>query len=250
MRQARHLFSFTSTTPSSAALVDRTRWAGGDARRVEAVVADARQVVEDDPLELGHLLADVLRHILQVRVVPGVDLRPAQVVVPVGAGPDLHRLAGHQRDGRGGGLVVAGRRVEQVPVAEGERLVVILEGGQRRVIEQLEQAAELRMEAQAQLAVLVDPAAAVFVLIFPLGRIPRSRPRLDVVPPHILGALAVGPKVLARNRASMAPDALIQMKEHAHVRPYVHGPPSVSPAGRCGGRRRRCRGSRRSDPSS
>ena len=211
------------------ALVDGARRAGRHARRVEAVVADARQVVEHDPLQLGHLLADVLRQVGHVRVVLGVDVRAAQVVVPVRAGLDVDRLAGDLGDGDGGRLVVAGRRVEQILVAEGERLVVVF---QRRAARGCRTASSGRRAssagAGAGLAVLQLPAAAVVLLVFPLGRIAGAGPGLDIVPPHVLGALAVGPQVLAGDRAGVAADAFVQVEEHAHMSANVHGPPRSS----------------------
>ncbi len=52
MRQARHLLLAEQDDAVLAALVDRARRAGGDAARVDAVVADPGQVEEDEPLEL------------------------------------------------------------------------------------------------------------------------------------------------------------------------------------------------------
>ena len=62
------------------------------------MVADARQVEEDNPLELEERLLLLRAHILEVRVILRVDRRPGEVVVPVRAGLDIDRLAGDHRD--------------------------------------------------------------------------------------------------------------------------------------------------------
>jgi hypothetical protein len=64
------------------------------------------------------------------------------------------------------------------------------------------------------MAILLLPTAFVFVLIFPGSRITSARFCLDVVPPHVLGAFAIGPNVFAGDGTCMAPDALIEMKDH------------------------------------
>ena len=227
------------------ALVDRAGGAGRHAGRVQAVVADAGEVVEDDALQLLELPPRLLGHPRQRRVVAGVDARSAEVVVPGRPALDVDGLPGDRRDGNRGGLVVGGRRVEQVGVTEGERLVVVLDVGQRRVVEQLEQRAETPVQLEPQGAVLGFPAAAQALLVLPPGRVAGAGPRLDVVPPHVLGALAVGPQVLAGDRAGVAADALVEVEQHADLGLDVHrwSPvPARIPASRSGGRRRRCPG--------
>jgi hypothetical protein len=58
------------------------------------------------------------------------------------------------------------------------------------------------------------PTTLIDLLIFPLPGVARARLRLHVVPPHVLGALAVGPDVLARDAASVTADALVEVKHH------------------------------------
>ena len=68
-----------------AALVQRAGRTGGHAARVQAVVADARQVEEHQPLDADQLHPLLLGQALQVRIVFGVDRRAAKIVVPVRA---------------------------------------------------------------------------------------------------------------------------------------------------------------------
>src|SRR3970282_2607726 len=82
------------------------------------------------------------------------------------------------------------------------------------------------MELQLQLPVLVAlPAALVALLVLPERRVAGARLGLDVVPPHVLGALAVGPDVLAGERARVAADALVEVEHHRHLRADVHATP-------------------------
>ena len=66
------------------------------------------------------------------------------------------------------------------------------------------------------------PAALVLLLVFPRGGIAGARLGLDVVPPHVLGALAVGPDVLAGDAAGVAADALVEVEHHRDLRADVH----------------------------
>ena len=86
----------------------RRHGTGRHAARVQAVVADARNVEEDIALHLVQLPAAPPRQTLsRLGSLLRVQRRAAQVVVPVGARLDLHRFARDQGDGPGGGLVVA-----------------------------------------------------------------------------------------------------------------------------------------------
>ena len=208
--------------PILLALVDCTGGAGRYAGRVQAVVADAWQVVEDHSLQLMQLRLNARGNPLQVGVVVGVDLGAAQVVVPVWPGFDVHGFAGDHRDRNSCGLIIPSGGVEQILVAEGERLVVIFQVGQRRVEKQVEQPFDFRVQAQPQIPIFQFPSTVVMLLVLPLRGIAGAGPGLDVVPPHIFCPLAVGPQVLAGHGTGMAADAFIQVKEHAHVCAYVH----------------------------
>src|SRR5262249_51997627 len=86
----------------------------------------------------------------------------------------------------------------------------------------------LQPQPQPLLPLAFDhPAAAVFGLVLPTCRVSGTRLGLHVVPVHVLGALAVGPDVLARDRAGVAADALVQVKDHRNLRSEFHlSPPS------------------------
>ena len=158
-----------------AALVDRARRAGGDAGRVETVVADARQIEERHPLELEHRLLLGGRQVLQVGVVARVVRRAAEVVVPVRPHLDVHRLPGDHRDGSRRGLVVHRRRLDQVEVLVGERLVVVVDHRQVRVVEDVEQPPLLARSLEVDARRFLLPPALVDGLVFPLAWDSRSR---------------------------------------------------------------------------
>src|SRR5262245_38676907 len=81
--------------PVLLALVHRAGWTGGHARRVDAVLADARQVHHESVLELE---PDLLLQATAVRVARRAGRRRGEVVVPVGPPLEAERLAGHLRD--------------------------------------------------------------------------------------------------------------------------------------------------------
>jgi hypothetical protein len=86
----------------------------------------------------------------EIRIVLRVDRRTAEVVVPVGPGFDVHVLARDLRDGPCRGLVVALRRVEEIVVAIGPRLVVVVEARLVRVVEELVESAALVLALAAE----------------------------------------------------------------------------------------------------
>ena len=204
------------------------RGAGGDAARVRAVVADPRQVHHRQALDLEQRAALVVGEPVQVRVVFGVDGRAGEVVVPVGAAVDVDRPAGELGDRRRGRLSVAGGGGEEVAVAVGPRLVVVVEAGLVGVVEELGEAAQPALGAQGELAAADLPPSPVLLLVLPARGVAGAGLGLDVVPPHGLGAGALGPDVLAGDRAGVAPDALVQVEDHRGVGTDVHGvAPSV-----------------------
>ena len=179
------------------ALVHGARRAGGHAGGVEAVLADARQVEHEGRLDVGaHLGA----HGLDDRVLLEGLHGAAQVVVPVGTPLDGgHVLAGQLALGarhRQGRRVLGGR--EQLVVLVGPRLVVVLDRGHLRIGEDVDQAAQAPARAGTQASRGgALPAAAPGVLVLPSLGVADTGAGLDVVEPHVLGALAVGPGLLA-----------------------------------------------------
>lgn len=121
------------------ALVDRAARARRGARGVEAVLADARQVEHEGLFELElHLVLDALEH----RILDGVLLRAAEVVVPVGRPLDVHLLAAQQRVRRRHRKTVPGGRVEQRLVVVAPRLVVVRDARHLGVAEDARQLAQ------------------------------------------------------------------------------------------------------------
>jgi hypothetical protein len=54
----------------------------------------------------------------------------------------------------------------------------------------------------------------IFFLVFPLGGKTNARLGFDIVPPHVLSALAVSPDVFTGDAAGVTANALIQMENH------------------------------------
>src|SRR6185436_1040792 len=103
-----------------AALVNCPLWAGSHAARIETVVAYTRQVEEDRTVDLLYLAHFLRGGAVEVGIVVCVDLRAAQVVVPVWPRLDgVHVFPGNHRHGARGVLILAQRRVEQVLVVVG-----------------------------------------------------------------------------------------------------------------------------------
>jgi hypothetical protein len=86
-----------------------------------------------------------------------------------------------------------------------------------RIVGDVEEFSGSRVEPQAQFAVSDFPSAAILLLVFVKCRIASARLSLHVVPPHIFGAGAAGPKVLARKTTGMATDAFIEMEHHRNL---------------------------------
>ena len=206
------------------ALVHRPRRARRHARRVEAVLADARQE-EHERLLVGeaHRVLGLAPQPLHDGVPRAVLRGAAEVVVPVRAPLDRHRLAGEQRLRLGDGEVVAERGVGELLVVVGPRLVVVADVGQHRVGEDreelLEPATGLQREPAAPVA---HPAALPLLLVLVAPRVALPGAGLDVVEPHVLDAAAVGPRLLAGDRAGVAADALVEVHDHAHLGHHAH----------------------------
>src|SRR3546814_7584708 len=115
---------------------------------------------------------------------------------------DLHVLAGEQRLRSCHRRVLLGRRVGQRGVVVGPRLVVIVDRRQLGIGEDggelLQPAAALQRES----ATAVEfPAALPLLLILVSPGVALAGPRLHIVEPDVLGAGAVGPRLLARDGA-------------------------------------------------
>ena len=121
--------------------------------------------------------------VVAVRVVAG-----ALVLVPVRAPGGLH-VRPHPRVG-------AGHQALLEVVLPGDAVVL-----------------GARLAADLQIARLVEPAAHRLVV----ARVAAARLGLDVVPVHVLPAVAVGPLHLAGRRARMAADALVEIHHHAEL---------------------------------
>src|SRR5690606_38717409 len=203
------------------ALVDRARRATGHAGRVQAVLAQARQVHHEGVLERR---VHFLLHAFEQRIATARAELAAQVVFPVRAPVDLlHFLAGQHGHGARGRRRLAQLGLQQVFVVVRERLVVVVDGGQVGVGEQVGQDLQLATLARFELAgAVARPAAVPARLVFPFLRVADARLGLDVVEPRILDAGAAGPHVLAGHGAGMAADALVQVQHHTDLGTDLH----------------------------
>ena len=201
-------------------LVHRAGRARGDARGIEAVLADAREVEHECLLVFeAHLLLDA---VTQVRVEP-CPLGPAgEVVLPVRAPFQVERLPGDLGLRPCDRLVLLHRCRRQRLVVVRPRLVVVVERGQIGVEEQRRELAQPPAGPEPQLAPAQLPAALPFLLVFPALRVADTRLRLDVVEPGVLDAAPVRPHVLAGDRAGVAADALVEVHHHRDLRPHLH----------------------------
>ncbi len=203
------------------ALVDAAARAGRHAGRVQAVLAQPRQVHHEGVLELA---VDVLLDVVEVPVLAALGELAAEDLFPVRAPLDLvHALAGDQaaRPGRRRRLHLG--RALQVVVVEGERLVVVVDLRQVGVGEDAHQQLPLRTLARLDGSVgLAHPAAVPLVLVLPLLGVTDAGLGLDVVEPGVLHARPAGPDVLAGDRTGVAANALVQIQHHADLCANFH----------------------------
>ncbi len=203
------------------ALVDRARRARRHARRVQAVLAQARQVHHEGLFEGA---VDLLLHLVEVVVARALAELRTQDFLPVRAPLDLlHALATDQRTRPRGGLVLAVLGGVQVLVVEIKRLVVVVDLWQVRVGEDLGQHPPAAAGTRHQLAGAgAHPAAVPLVLVLPFLGVADARLGFHVVEPGVLDALARGPDVLAGDRAGVAADALVQVQHHRDLCTDLH----------------------------
>src|SRR5665647_2538431 len=145
------------------------------------------------------------------------------MVVPVGTAFDLlYPLAGDLGESFGHRLIAAGRCLVEVAVVEVERLIVVLELRHIGLKEHIEECWSLAESPQLQFSPLAEPPPLELHLIFPLFGIADARFCFDVVPPHVLGTLAVSPDVLAGDAAGVTADALVKIEYHYQLSREVH----------------------------
>src|SRR5699024_7633649 len=203
-----------------AALVDRPGGAGGGAGRVEAVLADTRQVEHERLLELE---LDLVGDLAQDGI-GGDQLGAAgEVVVPVGAPPDGHVTTADEGLRSGDRDVFLQWCIGERLVVVGPGLVVVVDPGHRRVGEDRGEVSQSAARTQAEPPVApTDPAALPLVLVLVGAGVSLSRPGLDVVEPHVLRACPVGPGLFAGDRAGVTPDALVEVHHHGHLCHHAH----------------------------
>ena len=72
-------------------------------------------------------------------------------------------------------------RVEQILVPERERLVVVVEFGERRVVEQIGECLAAGVNLEVDTDPILLPTTPIVVLVFPTGGVAGSRAGLDVI---------------------------------------------------------------------
>lgn len=210
--------------PVLGPFVDGAGRARGHAGRVEAVLAQPRQVEHERLFELEldpvvRLVPQLLHHGVQVTHLGGAT----EIVVPVGGPLDLGVLTRDEGLGPGHGEVVTRGGVDQVLVVVGPRLVVVrefrLHRGREQLREFLEPATGLELEVAAPVQF---PAALPPLLVLVAARVALTGAGLHVVEPHVLGARPVGPRLLARDRTGVTTDALVQGHHHGNLGHHTH----------------------------
>ena len=177
-------------------LVDGTARAAGNTRRVQAVLAQARQIHHEGVLELA---VDIRLHLVKVLVLAALGELGTENLFPVRTPFDfLHALSGDQRTRPCNRLVLGVASGVQMLVIEIERLVVVVDLGQIRVGEDVRQYPETATDLRADLAgAVAHPAALPLVLVLPLFRVTDTGLGLDVVEPRVFHAFTAGPYVFA-----------------------------------------------------
>ena len=212
------------------ALVDGAGRAGGDAGRVEAMLAQPRQIHHEGVFELA---VNFLLDAFKVGVLRPAFEFAAQDFLPVRTPLDLlHPLAADQRTraGRRHDLAL-GRRL-QMGVVEGERFVVVVDFRQVRIGEDVGQDTPLGADARLDGAVgAALPAALPALLVLPILGIADAGLGLDVVEPSVFDTFAAGPDVLAGDGAGVTADALVEVQHHADLRADPHVTVSLCEAG-------------------
>ena len=208
------------------ALVNGARGTGRRAGRVEAVLAEPRQIHHEGIFILS---IDVLLDLVEVVVLRPLREFATEDFLPVRTLLDLfHPLAGNLGPGpRGGERGHVGRGF-QVVIVEIERLVVVVDLGHGRVGEDVRQDSPFRPLLGVQLARgRAHPAAVPALLVLPVRRIAGAGLGLDVVEPRVFDTFSRRPHVLAGDRAGVTPDAFVEVQDLADLRTNSHSAAST-----------------------
>ncbi len=200
-----------------SALVHRAGRARRHAGGVHAMLADAWQVEHEGVLDL---LLYLQIHLVQGRVLVHGLNRTTQVVIPVGRPLNLVYFAAIDlRDRLCGGLgLLTSLGTHQILVLVAPRLVVVLDGRQVRVMEQGSQLLQASTGLGFELARAGKlPAALPLFLVLPGAGVAHAGTSFNVIEPDVLGAFAVGPCLLTRDRTGVAADALVQVHDHGDL---------------------------------
>ena len=204
------------------ALVHRARGARRHAGRVQAVLADARQV---EHVRVLNGLGDLEVHLVQDRVLIQGLHGAAQIIVPVRAPLGFIDVLARDCGLRAGRRDRAGVRgcLEQLVVLVRPRLVVVLHGRLRRVREDLRErgdASALTGNEAARGGTL--PAALPLLLVLPAAGVAHAGTGFDVVEPDVFGTLAVRPHLLTGDGTGVAADALVEVHHHRDLSHDLH----------------------------
>ena len=208
-------------------LVDRSRRAGCNAARVQAMLAQPRQIHHEGVFELA---VDVLFERFEIHVLAALGEFAAEDLLPVRPPLDLfHPLSADQRTRARRRRSLRFRRVVQMLVVESEGLVIVVDLRHVRVGEYLRQDAQLAAHLRHDAAVfLAHPAAVPDFLVLPFLGIADAGLGLDIVEPGVFHALAAGPDILAGHRAGVAADAFVEIQNLAYLCANLHSAASIA----------------------
>ena len=184
------------------------------------MLAQARQIHHEGVFKFA---VNLLLHVLEVGVLGTLGEFGAEDFLPIRPPVDfLHPLAADRRTRPGGGHRLGLRRILQIGVVVVPRLVIVVDGGQVGVGEDIGQNLEFAALFGNDFAILDPfPTAVPLLLIFPVFRIADAGLGFDVVEPGVFHAVAGSPNVLTSHRTGVAADALVQVPvSYTHLDVY------------------------------
>ncbi len=195
---------------------------GSHAGRVEAVFAQARQPEHED---IAKLQVGLQLQVFKIGVSGSGFAQAGQIILPIGAPLEYYRFTGQTGMGTHGWLVLALGALDQPCIVIIPRFVVVIDGGQVGIVKDVKAFVDATTGFQLQCVAIELPATFIKLLIFPFFGIADTGFAFDIVEPHVFGAVAVGPHILARDAAGVAADAFVQVQHHGVLGFNLHTSP-------------------------
>ena len=180
------------------------------------MLAQARQIHHEGVFKLAvHLLLNLV----EVTVAGALFKLAAEQLFPVGPPDDfIHPLTIDKRARTGGGQMFPLRRVVQVLIIKGKRLIIIVDLRYHRIGEDFGDDAHFAAQTRAYFAINVaHPAAFPHLLVFPVFWITDAWFGFDVVKPGVFHSFTSGPDVFTGDGTGVAADAFIKIENHADL---------------------------------